>query len=127
MNWIVWLRTHTEKHSVTKPICNQTLIFLKKSYRFLKILTCWMEAIGNIAPRTLYMSQMINCERFHAKVKKKLDRHLNEHEGKFAVDQVGTYSVSSQQEQNHEDNQRRMMKNNEELIELCFRPGLLTL
>ena len=32
-------------------------------------------------------------ERFHAKVKQKLDRHLNEYEGKFIVDQVGTYSV----------------------------------
>ena len=37
-------------------------------------------------------------ERFHAKVKQRLDRHLNENEGKFAVDQVGTYSVSSQHE-----------------------------
>ena len=57
-------------------------------------------------------------ERFHAKVKQKLDRHLNEYEGKFTVDQVGTYSVSSQHEQNHEDNQRQMMKGNEELIKL---------
>ena len=45
-------------------------------------------------------------ERFHAKVKQKLDR------------QVGTYSVSSQHEQNHEDNQRKLMKSNEELVEL---------
>ena len=51
-------------------------------------------------------------------MKQKLDRHLNEYEGKFTVDQVGTYSVSSQHEQNHEDNQRRMMKINEELTEL---------
>ena len=57
-------------------------------------------------------------EKFYAKAKRKLDRHLNEYEGKFTVDQVGTYSVSSQHEQNHVDNQRRMMKNNEELIEL---------
>ena len=57
-------------------------------------------------------------ERFHAKVKQKFDRHLNEYEGRFTVDQVGTYSVSSQHQQNHEDNQRRMMKSNEELIEL---------
>ena len=57
-------------------------------------------------------------ESFHAKVKEKLDRHLNEYEGKFTVDQVGTYSVSSQHEQHHEDNQRRMMKINEELTEL---------
>ena len=57
-------------------------------------------------------------ERFHAKVKQKLDRLLNEYEGKFTVDQVGTYSVSSQHEQNHEDNQRQMMKGNEELIKL---------
>ena len=57
-------------------------------------------------------------ERFHAKVKQKLDRHLNEYEGKSTVDQVGTYSVSSQHEHNHEDNQRRMMKINEELTEL---------
>ena len=35
------------------------------------------------------------------------DRHLNEYERKFRVDQVGTYSVSSQHEQNHEDNQRK--------------------
>ena len=48
----------------------------------------------------------------------KFDRHLNEYEGKFTVNQVGTYSFSSQHEQNHEDNQRRMMTNNEELIEL---------
>ena len=40
-------------------------------------------------------------QKFHAKVKQKLDRHLNEHEGKFTVDQVGTYSVSSQHEHNH--------------------------
>ena len=48
----------------------------------------------------------------------KLDRHLNEYEGKFTVDQVGTYPVSSQHEQNHEDNQRKMLKSNEELIKL---------
>ena len=57
-------------------------------------------------------------ERFHAKVKQKLDRPLNEYEGRFTVDQVGTYSVYSKHEQNHEDNQRRMMKSNEELTEL---------
>ena len=57
-------------------------------------------------------------ESFHGKVKQKLDRHLNEYEGKFTVDQVGTYSVSSQHEHNHEDNQRKKMKSNEELIEL---------
>ena len=56
--------------------------------------------------------------RFHAKVKQKMDRHLNEYEGKLTVDQIGTYSVSSQHEQNHEDNQRRMMKSTEELVEL---------
>ena len=51
-------------------------------------------------------------DRFHAKVKQKWDRHLNEHQGKFTVDQVGTYSVSSQHEQiNHEDNPT---KNDEE-------------
>ena len=55
-------------------------------------------------------------ERFHVKVKQKLDRHLNE--GKLTVDQVGTYSVSSQHEHNHEDNQRKKMKSNFELIEL---------
>ena len=38
-------------------------------------------------------------ERFRAKVKQKLDRHLNEYEGMFTVDQVGAYSVSSQHEQ----------------------------
>ena len=48
----------------------------------------------------------------------KWGRHLNEHEGKFTVDQVGTYSVSSQHEHNHEDNQRKKMKSNEELLEL---------
>ena len=53
-------------------------------------------------------------ESFHAKVKQKWDRHLNEHEGKFPVDQVGTYSVSSVSE----DNQRKKMKSNEELSEL---------
>ena len=57
-------------------------------------------------------------ESFHAKVKQKLDRHLNEYEGKFTVDQVGTYSVSSQHEQHPEDNQRKMTKINEELTEL---------
>ena len=57
-------------------------------------------------------------ERFHAKVKQKLDRPLNEYEGKFTVDQVGTYSVSSQHAQNHEDNQRQMTKSYEELIKL---------
>ena len=57
-------------------------------------------------------------ESFHAKVKQKLDRHLNVYEGKFTVDQVGTYSVSSQHEQYQEDNQRKKMKSNEELIEL---------
>ena len=74
-----------------------------------------MEAIGNLAPRILYMSQF---ESSHAKVKQKLDRHLNEYEGKLTVDQVGTYSVSSPHEQHHEYNQRRMMKTNEELTEL---------
>ena len=57
-------------------------------------------------------------QSFHAKVKQKLDRHLNEYEGKFTVDQVGTYSVSSQHEQHPEDNQRKKIKSNEELIEL---------
>ena len=57
-------------------------------------------------------------ESFHAKVKQKWDRHLNEHEGKFTVDQIGTYSVSSQHEHNHEDNQRKKMKSNGEFIEL---------
>ena len=47
-------------------------------------------------------------------MKQKLDRHLNEYEGKSTLDQVGTYSVSSQHEHNHEDNPRRMMKSNEE-------------
>ena len=51
-------------------------------------------------------------------MRQKLDRHLNEYEGKFTVDQVGMYSVSSQHEQNHEDNERKMTKSNEELIEL---------
>ena len=46
-------------------------------------------------------------EGFHARVKQKLNRHLNEYQGKFTVDQVGTYSVSSQHEQNNEDNQRK--------------------
>ena len=57
-------------------------------------------------------------ERFHAKVKQKFDRHLNDYDGKFTVDQFGTYFVSSQHEQNHEDNQRQMVKGNEELIKL---------
>ena len=57
-------------------------------------------------------------ESFHAKVRQMLGRHLNEYERTFAVDQVGTYCVSSQHEQHHEDNQRRMMKINEELTEL---------
>ena len=52
------------------------------------------------------------------KVKQKLDRHLNEYEGKFTVDQVGTCSVSSQHEHNHEDNKQMKMKSNEELTEL---------
>ena len=47
-----------------------------------------------------------------------MDRHLNEYKGKLTVDQVGTYSVSSQHEHNHDDNQRRMMKIKEELTEL---------
>ena len=34
------------------------------------------------------------------------------------MDQVGTFSVSSQHEHNHEDNQRKKMKSNEELIKL---------
>ena len=51
-------------------------------------------------------------------MKQKFDQHLNEYEGKFTVDQVGTYSISSQREHNHEDNQRKKMKINEELIEL---------
>ena len=57
-------------------------------------------------------------ESFYAKVKQKLDRHLSEYEGKFTVDQVWTYSVSSRHEHNHEDNQRKKMKSDEELIEL---------
>ena len=57
-------------------------------------------------------------KRFHAKLKQKLDRHLNVYKGQFTVDQVATYSVPSQHEQNHEDNQRKRMKSNEELIEL---------
>ena len=63
--------------------------------------------IGNIEPRKLSHVTDDQLESFHAKVKQKLDRHLNEYEGKFTVDQVGTYSVSSQHEQNHEDNQRK--------------------
>ena len=59
-----------------------------------------------------------HVESYHAKVKQKLDRHLNEYEGKFTVDEVGTYSVSSQHEQTHEDNQRKKMKSSEELTDL---------
>ena len=62
-----------------------------------------------------YMSQMINLKWFHAKVKQRFDRHLNEYEGKFTV---VTHSVSSQHEQIHEDNKRKMMKSNEELNKL---------
>ena len=51
-------------------------------------------------------------------MKQKFDRHLNEYEGKFTVDQIGTCSVSSENEQNPRDNQRTMMKSNEELIKL---------
>ena len=57
-------------------------------------------------PNTLHVTYD-QLERFHAKVKQKLDQHLNEYEGKFTVDQVKTYSVSSQHEQNLEDNQRK--------------------
>ena len=46
-------------------------------------------------------------DSFHAKVKQKLDRHLNDYEGKFTVDQARTYSVSSQHEQHPEDNQQK--------------------
>ena len=46
------------------------------------------------------------------------ERYLNEYGVKFTVDQVGTYSVSSQHKQNHEVNQRKMLKSNEELIKL---------
>ena len=96
---------YRETQRYAANFCNLSFIFLKKSDRSLKIMTCWMEAIGNIAPRILYMSQM-------------RDRHLNEHEGKFTVDQVRTYSVPSQHEHNHEDNQRKKMKSSEELIQL---------
>ena len=58
-------------------------------------------------------------------MKQKLDRHLNEHEGKLSVDHVGTYSVSWQHEQHHEDNQRKKMKSNEELIELLQTEALV--
>ena len=51
-------------------------------------------------------------------MKQKLDRHLNEYEGKLTVDQVETYSGSSQHEQHHDDNQRRMIKIKEQLAEL---------
>ena len=51
-------------------------------------------------------------ERFHAKVKQKLDRHLNEYEGKVTVDLVGTYSVF------RNTNKFTMIMSNEELIEL---------
>ena len=77
-----------------------------------------MEAIGNIAPRILLQVTDDQFESFYAKVKQKLDRHLNEYEGKFTVDQVGTNSFSSQHEHNHEDNQRKMLKIIEELTEL---------
>ena len=70
-------------------------------------MTCWMEAIGNIAPPKLLNVTDDQFESFHAKVKQKWDRHLNEHESKFTVDQVGTYSVSSQHEHNHEDNHQK--------------------
>ena len=36
-------------------------------------------------------------------------QYLNEYEGKFTVDQVRTYSVSSHTEQHPEDNQRKMI------------------
>ena len=65
-------------------------------------------------------------ESSHTKVKQKLDRHLKEYEGKFTLDHVGTYSVSSQHEQNHDAKQRKMMKINEDSLS-CFRPRLLTL
>ena len=115
-NWIVWLRTHTEKHIATYPICNRSLIFseekspISQDHDMLDG-SDWECRTAN----TLHVTDD-HFERFHAK--QKLDRHLNEYEGKFTVDQVGTYSVSSQHEQNHEDNQRKMLKINEELTEL---------
>ena len=44
-------------------------------------------------------SQMINQKGFVRKVNQKFDQHLNEYEGTFTVDQVGTRSVSSHHEQ----------------------------
>ena len=84
----------------------------EEKYISVKIMTCWMEAIGNIAPRVLYMSQMINSTAFM----RRWSRSWTDIWGKLTVDQVGTYSVSSQHEQHHEDNQRRMMKINTELL-----------
>ena len=60
--------------------------------------------------KTLHVTD-VKFERFHAKVKQKLDRHLNEYEGTLTVEHIGTYCVSSQHEQHPEDNQRKKMKN----------------
>ena len=83
----------------------QSIFDFLKSCRCLKIMTCWMESIGNIVPRTLSMSQMINLKGFcegEAEVGPTSERVRR----KFTVDQVGTYSVFAQHEQNHITNDK---------------------
>ena len=81
-NWIVWRRTHTEK--THRCIDNLQSIF---EFPEEKIQTSqdhdmldgsdWEYHTAN----TLHVTDD-QFESFHAKVKKKLDRHLNEYEGK---------------------------------------------
>ena len=117
-NCIVWLRTHTEK--THRYIANLQSIFdiSEEKVQFSQDHDMLDGSVWEY--RTANTSHVADdqFESFHAKVKQKWERHLNEYEGKFTVDPVGTYSVSSQHEVHHEDNQRKKMKSNEELIQL---------
>ena len=104
---IVWLRTRTEKHNIYKANWQSIFDFPKEKLQISQDHDMldgsdWEYPTAN----TLHVTDDL-LERFHAKVKQKLDRHLNEYEGMFTEDQVATYSVSSQHEHNHEDNQRK--------------------
>ena len=103
-NWIVRLRTQTGKH-----IANLQSIFdfLKENLQISQDHDMLHGSDREYPTANILHVTDDQFERFYANVKQKFDRHLNEYEGKFAVDQVGTQSVSSQHEQNQEDNQRK--------------------
>ena len=112
---LVWLRTHTEK--TQRYIANLQSIFdfLEEKLQISQVHDMldrrnWEYRTAN----TLHVTDGL-FERFHAKVKQKLDRHLNETKESSQWIRLGRILFFATRTKSH---QRKMMKSNEELIKL---------